>query len=277
MGYDYAKLKEPFAENEIEWRVAQAGKTRDGKVWAKVLAYITARAIQDRFDDVFGPENWKVSYHVLGGSELTSGVLCDLSVKTDSGWVSKQDGAEQTDIESVKGGISSALKRAAVLWGCGRYLYDLEEGYATIVEKGTKGSYYGKLPEKAGGDQFHWLPPRLPAWATPGKNVDSNSVQVPPGAVAGAPKKQGENGPGVERDDPPNAASARDLEDLKSMMVKRQQFGWTYDNLKKYIKAAYDRNVPQELTVEMVMDILVLMEQHTCAMAFAKLNSRRAG
>lgn len=272
MGYDYAKLKEPFAETEIEWRVAQAGKTKDGKIWAKVLAYITARAIQDRFDDVFGPENWKVSYHVLGGSELTSGVLCDLSVKTDSGWVSKQDGAEQTDIESVKGGISSALKRAAVLWGCGRYLYDLEEGYATIVERGTKGSYYGKLPEKAGGDQFHWLPPKLPAWAVPGKPGNAK--------VAGGELCQSLDG--VDHGDrkgdgPPNAASTRDLEDLKSMMVKRQQFGWTYENLMKYIKAAYDRSDVKQLTVEMVMDILILMEQHTCAMAFAKLNTRRAG
>ncbi|HCJ1354032.1 TPA: recombinase, partial [Salmonella enterica] len=31
----------PFAADDIEWRIQQSGKTRDGKVWAMVLAYVT--------------------------------------------------------------------------------------------------------------------------------------------------------------------------------------------------------------------------------------------
>ncbi len=38
-------------------------------------------------------------------------------------WVEKQDGSGPTDMEPFKGGISGALKRAAVAWGIGRELY----------------------------------------------------------------------------------------------------------------------------------------------------------
>ncbi len=42
------QLDEPFAAEDIEWRIQQSGKTRDGKVWALVLAYVTNRAIMKR-------------------------------------------------------------------------------------------------------------------------------------------------------------------------------------------------------------------------------------
>ncbi|EAV6548469.1 recombinase, partial [Salmonella enterica] len=48
------QLDEPFAAEDIEWRIQQSGKTRDGKVWAMVLAYVTNRAIMKRLDDVCG-------------------------------------------------------------------------------------------------------------------------------------------------------------------------------------------------------------------------------
>lgn len=42
---DLNKFDEPFSPEDIEWRIQQSGKTRDGKVWAMVLAYVTNRAI----------------------------------------------------------------------------------------------------------------------------------------------------------------------------------------------------------------------------------------
>lgn len=38
---DLNKFDEPFSPEDIEWRIQQSGKTRDGKVWAMVLAYTT--------------------------------------------------------------------------------------------------------------------------------------------------------------------------------------------------------------------------------------------
>ncbi len=158
------QLAEPFREDEIEWRISQCGVS--GKqIWGMCVAYISARAIMDRLDLVCGPENWRVWYEFINGQVgSVGGVVSNLSIKTGEEWVTKQDGAEQTDIESFKGGISSALKRAGSVWGMGRYLYSLEVGFAAIVEKGTPGALYGKTKDN---QTFYWLPPKLPSWALP--------------------------------------------------------------------------------------------------------------
>jgi hypothetical protein len=155
---DFPKLTEKFAPFDIEWRVQRAD-AKDGKPWAMVLPYIDARAIQDRLDSVCGPENWQDSYQVLD-----KGILCNLSIRVDGEWISKSNGAPETDIEGFKGGISKALVRAASTWGIGRYLYNLEATFAKIVEKGTPGAKTGQTKDKK---YFHWIPPALPAWALP--------------------------------------------------------------------------------------------------------------
>jgi hypothetical protein len=76
-----------------------------------------------RLDDVVGMENWQCHYEDLGGR-----VICRLSIRVDGEWITKCDGAGDTKIEGEKGGISDALKRAAVLFGVGRYLYYLPAG-----------------------------------------------------------------------------------------------------------------------------------------------------
>ena len=158
---DLARLRDPFAPQDIEWRVQTAGE-KNGKPWARVLAYVTNRAIMERFDDVVGPENWQNVYK----EGPAGGVICGLSVRVTrpdgtSDWVTKWDGAENSDVEPVKGGLSNAMKRAAVQWGIGRYLYDLEEGWAQVQDGGR---FSAKTKD---GKWFKWDPPVLPEWATP--------------------------------------------------------------------------------------------------------------
>lgn len=168
-------LSDPFKADEIEWRVMRAGKTQKGAVWAAVAPYITSRAIMDRLDQVAGPQFWKVEY----AFPSAKGVICSLSIYCCGEWLTKQDGAEQTDIESLKGGISGSLKRAAVLWGIGRYLYQLPEGWAEIVERGTRGAIRSKTKEVG---EFWWVPPLLPEWALPPKKETTNAK--PPSSPA---------------------------------------------------------------------------------------------
>lgn len=170
MNFVLDDLKKPFPASDIEWRVQSAGE-KDGKPWAKVLAYVDNRAIMDRLDAVVGPENWKNEYKEwIGGS-----VLCGLSIKIDGEWITKWDGAEQTDIEAVKGGLSGAMKRAAVQWGIGRYLYNLEAGFAIIDEKGKHYQAGKKDSYKA----FRWNEPSLPKWALPeGGSKESIEAQI---------------------------------------------------------------------------------------------------
>jgi hypothetical protein len=157
------KLSAPFPASDIEWRVGQAGEKRSGGVWAKVLAYVTNRAIMQRLDDTVGPSRWKNEFRSAPEGD---GVLCGVSIflAEPLGWVTKWDGASNTDIEAIKGGLSNAMKRAAVQWGIGRYLYDLESGWADILADGEKG--YGKNKTKE-GTWFDWNPPTLPSWALP--------------------------------------------------------------------------------------------------------------
>jgi len=161
------RLAEPFPEEDIEWRVSRSGNT-SGRVWCNVLAYITARAIMTRLDDVVGPENWKNTPQVV--HEVRPGafsIQVGISIKVDDEWVTKYDVSEPTQIEPAKGGFSGAMKRAGACWQIGRYLYHLDETFAEVAEKGGKGWNYARLPEKSGGGVYYWKPPKLPSWALP--------------------------------------------------------------------------------------------------------------
>ena len=164
---DLSKLAEPFPAEDIEWRIQSSGMS-GGDPWARVLAYVTARAIMNRLDEVVGPENWKASY-----THLASGVMCHLSIRiereTDMYWVEKSDGAAETAVEAFKGGISSALKRAGAVWGIGRYLYKLESGFAECDKDAKRFPNYGKTKD---GIAFSWRAPELPEWALPAAPPD---------------------------------------------------------------------------------------------------------
>ena len=154
-------LQKPFAADEVEWRVQSSGKAGD-RIWASVLCYVTNRAIMARLDDVMGIDGWRNHYEPAptGGG----GVICGLSLRINGEWITKYDGAENTDIEAVKGGLSDAMKRAAVQWGIGRYLYKLDATYAVISDKGA---HRAQLKDKT---PFRWNAPALPAWALPQAN-----------------------------------------------------------------------------------------------------------
>lgn len=123
------KLKAQFDEEQLEFRV---GATNKDKTMGLALAYVQARAIQDRLDEAIGFNNWKVSYR-----EVNDGFLCSLSLRIDGEWISKEDGAQLTEFESVKGGISSAFKRVASSgFGIGRYLYRVRNQWFPIVPRG---------------------------------------------------------------------------------------------------------------------------------------------
>lgn len=133
------KLKEKFDEKDLEFRV---GATNSDKTMGLALAYVQARAIQNRLDEVVGIENWKVSYR-----EIQGGFLCTLSIRINNEWISKEDGANVTEFESVKGGISNAFKRVASSgFGIGRYLYNARNSWYPIKKQGN-GYIFAEIPK----------------------------------------------------------------------------------------------------------------------------------
>lgn len=125
------ELKKPFTFEEIEWRVGSSFE-RNGEVKALALPYVTSRAIMDRLDAVFGITGWSDEYKPWGNGAQ----LCGITVTIGEKNITKWDGSENTDIESVKGGLSNALKRTAVKFGIGRYLYSFDPIWVRCEVKG---------------------------------------------------------------------------------------------------------------------------------------------
>jgi hypothetical protein len=119
----FDRLSRPFDPSQVSWR-AQSIKA-DGTA-AMALCYIDARDVMRRLDEVCGPDGWSDSYTETGKGRL----ICTIAIKCGGEWISKSDGAGDTDVEGEKGAISDAFKRAAVKWGVGRYLYDMDAVWA---------------------------------------------------------------------------------------------------------------------------------------------------
>jgi hypothetical protein len=138
------RLQEPFSFKDVEWKIQCATKDKDRGM---AVAYLNSRAIQTRLDEIIGAGNWKNSYVPWQNNAQ----LCGLSIyNSERGeWVTKYDGADKTDIEPVKGGLSDSFKRAACLWGIGRYLYELGGVWVEIEPRGNssviKQDQYAKL------------------------------------------------------------------------------------------------------------------------------------
>ena len=177
-------LSAPFSASEIKWMQQQSGVSEKtgghaDQPWCLATAYLDARAIQKRLDDVFGIFGWKDEYEWKGTAE-ESGVVCSLSVKWGNEWITKQDGAPSTHVEPFKGGISDALKRAAAKFGVGRYMYYVESLFADATFERPKGSRAkakregwmdGKTKD---GKKFYWKAPKMPNWALPEAEQDKS-------------------------------------------------------------------------------------------------------
>jgi len=130
----HSELLAPFGDSDIEWRLQM---TNFEKTDGRAVPYVTNRAIQQRLDKTVGFQNWKNEYipwHMAGNK---ASQICGISIFIEERheWVTKFDGAENSDIEPIKGGLSDSMKRAAVQWGIGRYLYLMDTVWVKIEKR----------------------------------------------------------------------------------------------------------------------------------------------
>jgi hypothetical protein len=136
-------LRAPFPPHVISWRVGATNGDKSGNkppTKGIALAYIDARDVMDRLDEVVGPENWECRYPHAGQK-----TVCEIGIRCDGNWVYKADGAGDTDTEAEKGALSDAFKRAAVRFGIGRYLYSIDSPWVELEARGR--SYVIKQSE----------------------------------------------------------------------------------------------------------------------------------
>ncbi len=122
---DLSKLKEKIP---FQWRV-QSFQTNS----AMCVAYIDSRDVQEILDKVCLPENWQCDY-----KEIKGNLFCGIGIKHLDQWIWKWDCGTESNTEKEKGEASDSFKRAAVKWGIGRFLYDLDIQRIKWVEKNSK-------------------------------------------------------------------------------------------------------------------------------------------
>lgn len=140
-----AELAMPFAPEDLEWRLQRVVEAKELGI---AVPYVTNRAIMSRLDDVVGPENWYNDFkpwHGAGGKEAQ---LCGISIRYGDGFITKWDGAEDSDIEPIKGGLSDSMKRAAVQWGIGRVLYNMDVVFVDVEKRGKTWSIKNNQQER---------------------------------------------------------------------------------------------------------------------------------
>ena len=129
-----AALAKPFAPEDLEWRLQV---TVEERKCGMAVPYVTNRAIQNRLDEVCGPENWYNDYKPWHSNGKKDAQLCGIAIYFEGkGFITKWDGAEDSDIEPIKGGLSDSMKRAAYQWGIGRVLYSLDTVWVDIERRG---------------------------------------------------------------------------------------------------------------------------------------------
>jgi hypothetical protein len=114
----FAALAAPFPPGDVKVFPPSAGKMAGKR-------FITARTVQNRLDDVLGPENWWDDYRPTGRHESQ---LCRLTIRLpDGSTLTKCDAGGESavldDENGPKAVVSDALKRAAVKFGIGREFY----------------------------------------------------------------------------------------------------------------------------------------------------------
>lgn len=215
-----AALAEPFEPREVKFKPQSVKNNR-----CLAMPYIDARLVQDRLDEVVGVENWCDRYTILNDGS----VVCTLAVLIGDRWVKKSDvgsPSEQPDGgDRLKAAFSDALKRAAVKFGIGRYLYRLPAQW--VDYDSTKKQIV--------------QPPQLPPWALP-----KTAPQTQPQQKSGQPKPaQPAQKPSAQ---PAQKPSAPHSPAFAAMLKDLRNSGTAVDSLRTQWETIYEAHEDGRIT-----------------------------
>jgi len=119
---------EPIELDRLDWRPQYYNnKDKSKATRANVSFYLPIEAVVETLDNVCGPHGWQSHLSPIGNGPA---MICSLSIYAPdhNAWITKSDAGfiatTQNDGEAttIKGSASDALKRAAQLWGVGRFI-----------------------------------------------------------------------------------------------------------------------------------------------------------
>lgn len=206
--------------------------TKD-KTKALAAFYIDNRGVQQRLDDTCVWENvFKKDPRDSLGKAILSGIRILIRTPSEAGtfpissvyqWLTRWDGAENSDIEGVKGGLSSAQRRAAVQWGIGRYLYAVESPWVEMKSAPVN---------RSGNPIYFKTTPRMPSAFLP-EETDAQRAR----AVSSEPEKPAS----------PTKAETNKAFKLSAAMTKKYAEAKTDKDLKK-VAAIYESVITKGIT-----------------------------
>jgi Rad52/22 family double-strand break repair protein len=131
------------AQMPYKWRLKtvtnKAKKPYPSGTRGQFLAYIDARDVFNRLDAVLGLSNWQSQIKWINPDQSA---VVSLSVRIDGEWITREDigypnnPGEGVESEPLKAAVSDAVKRAAVHFGIGRFLYDMPAHWVEIDPDG---------------------------------------------------------------------------------------------------------------------------------------------
>jgi hypothetical protein len=138
----FKRLAAPFSPDLVQWKPQTFSEDKNK---ALAVAYLDARNIMDRLDEVLGPTNWQVHYSFEGNT-----IVCVLYFRNpdmEDEWLNRVGvSGKEDDANGPAGQATVSFKRAAVQLGIGRYLYGLKNQWVKAEKRG-KNVYLKETPK----------------------------------------------------------------------------------------------------------------------------------
>ena len=168
----WAKLSAPVPTGAISWRQDGKVTARDGKYFARFVAYIEANTVRERLDAVV-PGEWDLTLELLPPipGEDGDGSQCSFKARLQILGVIREDVGTGRDYKQAS---TDAFKRAAVRFGVGNELYAYEQNW---VEMDGDGKYAKPVEDPQAAYNRRYAKP--PANLSPTSNGAAAASPVP--------------------------------------------------------------------------------------------------
>lgn len=125
----WAKLAAPLPATDISWRQDGRASQRDGKFYARFVAYVDANTVRERLDGVV-PGEWDLTLELLPALPMEDGEQnCSFKARLQILGVIREDVGTGRDYKSA---ATDAFKRAAVRFGIAHELYAFEQNWVQV-------------------------------------------------------------------------------------------------------------------------------------------------
>src|SRR4051812_38287577 len=139
----WALLSAPLPDGVISWRQDGKPSQRDGKYFARFVAYIEANTVRERLDSVV-PGEWDLTLELLPAlPHADSDASCSFKARLQILGVIREDVGTGKDYKQA---ATDAFKRAAVRFGVAHELYAYEQNW---VQMDGDGKYAKPIEDPA--------------------------------------------------------------------------------------------------------------------------------